>query len=129
MRRAALSFHFAALVPLLGVSACVRDGPRAHARMEWVRVADDARGFSLASSGRPFTPWGFNYDHDEHLRLLEDYWDAEWSKVEEDFDLSVFEKDRITAPSSPPAPSTSISRFTDAMVSVAGLPSNSPALT
>jgi sugar phosphate isomerase/epimerase len=86
MRRATLVFQLAALVPLLGVSACVRDGPRPQARMEWVRVAADARGFSLASSGRPFTPWGFNYDHDEHLRLLEDYWDAEWSKVEEDFE-------------------------------------------
>ena len=31
------------------------------------------------------TPWGFNYDHDETGRLIEDYWEAEWPKVEEDF--------------------------------------------
>ena len=28
---------------------------------------------------------GFNYDHDEEGRLLEDYWDDEWAKVEKDF--------------------------------------------
>jgi len=32
-----------------------------------------------------FTPWGFNYDRDEDGRLIEDYWDSGWSKVEEDF--------------------------------------------
>jgi hypothetical protein len=50
--------------------------------MERVRV--DGAGFRLASGAR-FTPWGFNYDHDEAGRLLEDYWEAEWAKVEEDF--------------------------------------------
>ncbi len=30
-------------------------------------------------------PWGFNYDHDEKGRLIEDYWEAEWKKVEADF--------------------------------------------
>lgn len=35
---------------------------------------------------RPFTPWGFNYDHDDGAgRLIEDYWHAEWATVEEDF--------------------------------------------
>jgi YHS domain-containing protein len=52
--------------------------------MERVRVSDDRAGF-VTESGRPFTPWGFNYDHDEAGRLLEDYWEAEWPKVEEDF--------------------------------------------
>ena len=52
--------------------------------MAWVRVSDDARGF-ITDSGRPFTPWGFNYDHDEAGRLIEDYWTAEWGKVVEDF--------------------------------------------
>jgi hypothetical protein len=50
-----------------------------------VRVSEDGRGFVLAPSGRPFVPWGLNYDHDEAGRLLEDYWEAEWPKVEEDF--------------------------------------------
>ena len=53
--------------------------------MPWVRVADDKRGFVLSDSAKPFVPWGFNYDHDENGRLLEDYWDKEWPKVEEDF--------------------------------------------
>ena len=30
-------------------------------------------------------PWGFNYDHDATGRLIENYWDAEWEKVEADF--------------------------------------------
>jgi hypothetical protein len=30
-------------------------------------------------------PWGFNYDHDDASRLLEDYWETEWPAVEEDF--------------------------------------------
>jgi len=53
--------------------------------MERVRVSDDKRTFCLDRSGRRFVPWGFNYDHDEQGRLLEDYWDAQWSKVVEDF--------------------------------------------
>lgn len=53
--------------------------------MPLVQVADDNHGFVLHNSGKPFVPWGFNYDHDENGRLLEDYWDKEWSKVEEDF--------------------------------------------
>lgn len=55
------------------------------AEMPWVRVADDKHGFVLSQSGPPFVPWGFNYDHDENGRLLEDYWEKEWPKVEEDF--------------------------------------------
>ena len=53
--------------------------------MEPVRVSDDHRGFVLARSGRPFTPWGFNYDHDADGRLIEDYWDNQWATVEQDF--------------------------------------------
>ena len=50
-----------------------------------VRVSDDRHGFVLSQSGHPFVPWGFNYDHDERRRLLEDYWDKEWSKLDADF--------------------------------------------
>jgi hypothetical protein len=39
----------------------------------------------LAESKQAFVPWGFNYDHDENGRLIEDYWEAEWAKVEQDF--------------------------------------------
>jgi hypothetical protein len=53
--------------------------------MERVRVSKDGRGFELVPSGREFAPFGFNYDHDEAGRLIEDYWSAEWPKVEADF--------------------------------------------
>ena len=53
--------------------------------LEPVTVAPDGKGFHLAASGKAFVPWGFNYDHDEAGRLLEDYWLTEWPKVDEDF--------------------------------------------
>jgi hypothetical protein len=53
--------------------------------MEFIRVANDKGSFVLEKSGGKFAPWGFNYDHDEAGRLLEDYWEKEWPKVEEDF--------------------------------------------
>ena len=52
--------------------------------MPRVRVAEDRHGFVLGTTGKPFVPWGFNYDHDDRGRLLEDYWDAEWKAVAED---------------------------------------------
>lgn len=55
------------------------------AEMPWVAVAKDKKTFVLDPSGKKFTPWGFNYDHDEQERLLEDYWEKEWPKVEQDF--------------------------------------------
>ncbi len=56
------------------------------AELEWIRVADDKRGFVFAASGKSFVPWGFNYDHQEGSgRLIEDYWDNEWATIEEDF--------------------------------------------
>jgi hypothetical protein len=53
--------------------------------MKRVRISEDRRTFILEEEGSRFVPWGFNYDHDEQGQLLEDYWDTEWSKVEEDF--------------------------------------------
>ncbi len=52
--------------------------------LPFVRVSDDRHGFVL-ENGSPFVAWGFNYDHDENGRLLEDYWAIEWPKVQEDF--------------------------------------------
>jgi Cellulase (glycosyl hydrolase family 5) len=54
-------------------------------KMERVRVAEEGRSFALERSGKGFTPWGFNYDHDDKGRLIEDYWESEWARVEEDF--------------------------------------------
>jgi hypothetical protein len=53
--------------------------------MPWARVAPDNKGFVLDGSGKPFVPWGFNYDHDPAGRLLDDYWQTEWPRVEADF--------------------------------------------
>src|SRR5216684_4149872 len=53
--------------------------------MRWVQVSKDKKGFVLGPSGRPFVPWGFNYDHDDKGRLIEDYWEKEWEKVEAHF--------------------------------------------
>ncbi len=63
-------------------------GRRAVAEGEqpWIQVSADRSGFALAGSGRTFVPWGFNYDHDERGRLIEDYWRDEWPKIEADFD-------------------------------------------
>jgi hypothetical protein len=77
---------------LIGLGALAIGSVGAHATasnppppMETVRVADDRRGFILEPSGRAFVPVGFNYDHDEQGRLIEDYWNDEWPKIEEDF--------------------------------------------
>jgi hypothetical protein len=51
----------------------------------WVKVGKDSRSFVLEPGGKRFVPWGFNYDHDQKGRLIEDYWDAEWPMVETHF--------------------------------------------
>jgi hypothetical protein len=53
--------------------------------MPFVQIARDKKSFLLAPSGKPFVPWGFNYDHDPEGRLIEDYWEMEWDKVEAHF--------------------------------------------
>jgi hypothetical protein len=55
------------------------------AEQPWVVVAKDLKGFVFVKHDKAFSPWGFNYDHDEKGRLIEDYWEAEWEKVERDF--------------------------------------------
>lgn len=55
------------------------------AALERIAVSPDGRGFIQTPSGRPFTPWGFNYDHDRDGRLIEDYWETEWDTVVSDF--------------------------------------------
>jgi hypothetical protein len=73
------------ILPLALLAGCAAPADAPRDALETVRVADDRRSFALHPSGRPFTPWGFNYDHDESGRLLEDYWDAEWPRIEQDF--------------------------------------------
>lgn len=69
-----------ALIAALFLASCA-----ALPALERVEVDPSGRGFVLAGSGQGFTPWGFNYDHDEASRLLEDYWESEWPAVEGDF--------------------------------------------
>jgi len=63
---------------ILAVSSAAAD-------MEWVKISDDNKSFVLANSGRPFIPWGFNYDHESDGKLLEEYWDDQWPTVESAF--------------------------------------------
>ena len=70
---------------LLCFLACAAGSRAFSEEMQWVRVSPDQKGFILEKSGKRFVPWGFNYDHDEQGRLLEDYWASEWPKVEQDF--------------------------------------------
>lgn len=72
------------LAILLFTGGCRNVSPTV-ASLEWIRVFADGRSFVREPSGRSFTPWGFNYDHDEQGRLIEDYWDGEWSRIENDF--------------------------------------------
>lgn len=54
-------------------------------RPGWIQVSPDQRGFVDTQSGQAFVPWGFNYDRDHRMRLLEEYWETEWTTVVEDF--------------------------------------------
>ena len=63
------------------VTACARPGTG----LEPIGVSADGTQFVRGESGARFTPWGFNHDHDEAGRLLEDYWQEEWPTVVEDF--------------------------------------------
>ena len=66
--------------------ACVCPSePTGPAGISSVAVAKDKKRFVLEPSGKPFVPWGFNYDHDSKGRLLEDYWETEWPTVEAHF--------------------------------------------
>ena len=83
------------LVAAVTLSACLAFGcgsagaPRTTAEREHamprVVVSDSGSDFALSPGEQRFVVWGVNYDHDEAGRLIEDYWDAEWGKVEEDF--------------------------------------------
>ena len=50
-----------------------------------IGVSREAKGFVALVTNTKFTPWGFNYDHDEKGRLIEDYWTDEWPKIDADF--------------------------------------------
>ncbi len=49
-----------------------------------IQVSSDKLHF-VDATGQRFRVWGVNYDHDDAGRLIEDYWESEWPRVEEDF--------------------------------------------
>src|SRR3546814_12261317 len=53
-------------------------------KMEPIVMSPAGSHFIYQHSGKRFTPWGFNYDHDAEGRLLEDSWDSEWQPVASD---------------------------------------------
>jgi hypothetical protein len=53
--------------------------------MPFIRVSSDSTAFVVAGTNELFRPWGFNYDHDADGKLLEDYWETDWPRVESDF--------------------------------------------
>jgi hypothetical protein len=55
------------------------------APLERIGLSEDKQKLVRGPSGKPFTPWGFNYDRDYRMRLIEDYWIDEWATVESDF--------------------------------------------
>ena len=75
----------AKVVLLFAVALILPGFARAQTPLPWVEVSKDKTGFVLRPSEKPFVPWGFNYDHDDKGRLIEDYWETEWPKFETDF--------------------------------------------
>ncbi len=58
---------------------------QSESKLELIRPSEDGSGFVRTGSGAKFLAWGFNYDHDDPGRLLENYWHQEWPTVVEDF--------------------------------------------
>src|SRR5262249_38030495 len=58
----------------VGFAVVISDPAMARAEQEFIQIGKTSRSFVCQSSGKPFVPWGFNYDHDEQGRLIEDYW-------------------------------------------------------
>ncbi|MDX1925543.1 MAG: cellulase family glycosylhydrolase [Pirellulaceae bacterium] len=56
----------------------------AQSSLPLIQVSQDKTHFE-DSTGKVFRVWGVNYDHDDAGLLIEDYWDSDWPRVEEDF--------------------------------------------
>ncbi len=55
------------------------------AKLGLIHLSEDGTHLVCTESGSRFIAWGLNYDHDDSGRLLEDYWQDEWSTVMKDF--------------------------------------------
>jgi hypothetical protein len=54
-------------------------------KLDRIRPSEDKTHFVREGTTDRVVIWGFNYDHDDAGRLLEDYWGNEWATVVEDF--------------------------------------------
>ncbi|WP_435010289.1 cellulase family glycosylhydrolase [Tundrisphaera lichenicola] len=54
-------------------------------KLDRIRPSEDRSHFVREGTKDRVVIWGFNYDHDDSGRLLEDYWSEEWATVAEDF--------------------------------------------
>jgi hypothetical protein len=69
---------------VLALMVLLQCGLRCHG-MEFIKVSRDDFHFETQTTRAPFVPWGFNYDRDRNGRLLESYWQNEWTNVVADF--------------------------------------------
>jgi hypothetical protein len=53
--------------------------------LPWIAISADQRRFVRVDTQTAVTLWGFNYDHDDQGRLIEDYWNDQWEVIEQDF--------------------------------------------
>src|SRR5262245_34936942 len=93
--RAPFERPFTAVAGLILLAALAAAGPPTPARasdtppaprtLKWIRPSPDKTHFVREGTDERVVMWGFNYDHDDAGRLLEDYWDQEWATVVEDF--------------------------------------------
>lgn len=75
----------ASAIALLSLAlACALARAQTRPTQEFITTSTRGDGFIAAGSGTRFIPWGFNYDRDFRMRLIEEYWDTEWTTVEQD---------------------------------------------
>ncbi|QDV38761.1 cellulase family glycosylhydrolase [Tautonia plasticadhaerens] len=72
-----------ALLPLLAPEGVGQEA--APGVLDLIEPSPDRSHFVSATTGERVVMWGFNYDHDDSGRLLEDYWADEWDAVAGDF--------------------------------------------
>lgn len=53
--------------------------------LQRIKVASDGPKFVTERDAQEFRVKGFNYDHDSVGRLIEDYWNEQWTEIENDF--------------------------------------------
>ncbi len=77
--------HRAALAVVgivMSVGLAQAQAPR---KLDRIRPSRDGSHFVREGTETRFVAWGFNHDHDDAGRLLEDYWEQEWDAVVGDF--------------------------------------------